>query len=86
MRGCVSRRALLGAGLAPALPAAAQDSQGSDPRARFTALSLGANLERWFPVAADQRPRRLGHGWWHGLRAQGFDLSKLQKAGGGSLP
>ena len=77
MRGCVTRRALLAAGLAPAVPAMAQDNSLPDPRARFAALGLGANLERWFPVAADQRPRRLGRGWWQGLRAQGFDHARL---------
>jgi hypothetical protein len=73
MQGFATRRAVLAAGLMPALPAVAQD----DPRARFAALGVGANLERWFPIAADQRPRRLGRGWWQGLRGQGFDHARL---------
>jgi hypothetical protein len=57
-----------------------------DPRPGFAALRLGANLERWFPVAADQRARRLGRGWWEGLRAAGFDHARLfipREVGGG---
>jgi hypothetical protein len=72
-----TRRALLAAGLAPALPAAAQGVPQGDLRTRFTSLGVGANLERWFPIAADQRPRRLGRAWWQGLRGQGFDHARL---------
>lgn len=73
MAGCVTRRAMLAAGLVTATPTFAQD----DPRARFAALGVGVNLERWFPIAADNRPRRLGRAWWQGLRAQGFDHARL---------
>ena len=76
MPGLATRRALLAAGAlcsAPVLPAGAQE----DPRARFAGLRLGANLERWFPIAADQRPRRLGRSWWEGLREAGFDHARL---------
>jgi hypothetical protein len=77
MQRYARRRALLAAGGAligaASLPAAAQD----DVRRHFTGLRLGANLERWFPIAADQRPRRLGRGWWQGLRAAGFDHARL---------
>ncbi|WP_270939245.1 cellulase family glycosylhydrolase [Falsiroseomonas oryzae] len=75
MPGFATRRALLALGGASAVaaPAAAQ----SDPRPRFAALRLGANLERWFPIAADQRARRLGRNWWDGLRGAGFDHARL---------
>ena len=77
MQGLATRRALLAVGCALAgaagQPARAQD----DLRARFAALGLGANLERWFPIAADQRARRLGRGWWQELRGQGFDHARL---------
>jgi hypothetical protein len=66
-----TRRGLLAAALSS--PAWAQ----ADPRARFATLRLGVNLERWFPVAADRRPRRLGRGWWRELAAQGFDHARL---------
>jgi hypothetical protein len=75
MQGLVTRRALVAAGGMLAVPGAAF-AQG-DPRARFASLGLGANLERWFPIAADQRPRRLGREWWQGLRAAGFDHARL---------
>ncbi|MGG5822255.1 glycoside hydrolase family 5 protein [Falsiroseomonas sp. HW251] len=76
----IARRSLLAAGLAT--PAAAQP----DPRTAFARLRLGANLERWFPIAADNRPRRLGRAWWVGLREAGFDHARLflpRDAGGG---
>ena len=78
MVGSATRRALLAAGATLAgahnLPAAAQPA---DLRARFAALGLGANLERWFPIATDARPRRLGRNWWQGLREAGFDHARL---------
>ena len=77
MQGFATRRAVLAAALLPALPAAAQGVAEGDLRARFAGLGVGANLERWFPIAADNRPRRLGRGWWQGLRAQGFDHARL---------
>ncbi len=80
MQAHATRRGVLAAVLPS--PAFAQ----TDPRARFATLRLGANLERWFPIAADRRPRRLGRGWWDGLRAQGFDHARLflpRDAGGG---
>jgi hypothetical protein len=77
MQGFARRRALLAAGCvlagAASRPAAAQD----DIRRHFAGLRLGANLERWFPIAADQRPRRLGRAWWQGLRQAGFDHARL---------
>jgi hypothetical protein len=66
------RRALLAATLLPRTLAAQPD-----PRPGFAALRLGVNLERWFTIAADARARRLGRGWWEGLRAQGFDHARL---------
>jgi hypothetical protein len=75
MHGFATRRALLAAGCA--LTGAATASAQQDVRTRFTALRLGANLERWFPIAANQRARRLGRGWWEGLRAAGFDHARL---------
>ena len=71
----VSRRALLAAGTALATAPAAQAAEAF--RARLPTLRLGANLERWFPVAAAQRPRRLGRAWWEELRAAGFDHARL---------
>ncbi|RYJ00175.1 MAG: hypothetical protein EON47_14575, partial [Acetobacteraceae bacterium] len=55
---------------AAASPAAAQDL--APIRARIAGLRLGANLERWYPVAKDNHPRRLGPGWWREFRAAGF--------------
>jgi hypothetical protein len=77
--GCfATRRALLAAGSALAgTPGGRVAAQSADPRARFAALGLGANLERWFPIATDQRPRRLGRAWWQGLREAGFDHARL---------
>ncbi len=74
MAGAATRRALLTAGC---VLVAGQVGAQSDPRTRFTTLRLGVNLERWFSVAADQRPRRLGRSWWEGLRALGFDHARL---------
>ncbi|WP_237215494.1 cellulase family glycosylhydrolase [Falsiroseomonas oryziterrae] len=71
----VGRRALLATcAAAAAVPAAAQ---APDPRATFAALRVGANVERWFPVAADGHARRLGRGWWEGLRGAGFDHVRM---------
>lgn len=68
-----TRRALLAAGAAlvaaPARAATLRDSVAT--------LRIGANLERWFPVAASQRPRRLGRAWWQDLRGAGFDHVRL---------
>jgi hypothetical protein len=67
-----SRRALLGTAAALALASPAQALRDRIPR-----LRLGANLERWFPIARDQRPRRLGRGWWEEFRATGFDHARM---------
>jgi hypothetical protein len=68
-----TRRALLGAAASlAAMPAAASTLREAVPR-----LRLGANLERWFPIAASNRPRRLGAAWWQDLRAAGFDHARL---------
>jgi hypothetical protein len=78
-----SRRALLAAPLFAAGPAAAQ---GGNFRARLARLRCGANLERWFPVARDNHPRRLGRGWWRDFQAAGFDHARMfiPSGGGGS--
>ncbi|WP_135466839.1 cellulase family glycosylhydrolase [Crenalkalicoccus roseus] len=72
------RRVLLGAaaGLAAA-PAAAQGAARERLRRRLADLRLGANLERWYPIARDNQPRRLGREWWRGFRAAGFDHARL---------
>lgn len=74
MRGRTTRRALLAAAatFSATTPVAARSFLAGQP-----ALRLGVNLERWFPIAADQRPRRLGRGWWAGLREAGFDHARL---------
>ncbi len=66
------RMALTAAAAAVATPASARDF-----RPLAASLRLGANVERWFAVAADQRPRRLGRGWWEEFRAAGFDHARL---------
>jgi hypothetical protein len=80
------RRPLLAAPLAAALfPGCAEAQQrparapGAAPplRERLAALRLGANIERWFAVASDNRPRRLGPGWWRGFKAAGFDHVRM---------
>lgn len=80
----IGRRALLAATAAATVaPVAAQTA---DPRTGFAALRLGANLERWFPIAAGGHARRLGRGWWEGLRGAGFDHVRMfmpRDAGGG---
>ncbi len=80
MQAYVTRRGVLAAGLTTPMLAQA------DPRRRFASLRLGVNLERWFPIAAEQRARRLGRAWWQGLREAGFDHARLfipREAGGG---
>lgn len=46
-------------------------------RGRIGELRLGANLERWFPIAANNQARRLGPDWWRDFRAAGFDHVRL---------
>lgn len=53
----------------PATPAGLGDRIGE--------LRLGANLERWFPIAANNQARRLGAAWWTELRAAGFDHVRM---------
>lgn len=67
MMAPLPRRALLAAALAAPASALAFNAP----------LRLGANLERWFPIAAEQRARRLGRGWWRDFRAAGFDHARL---------
>lgn len=83
------RRALLAAAplaLAPACadaqsPAARGDRRRETPaapfRERLGALRLGANIERWFAVASNNQPRRLGSAWWRGFRNAGFDHVRM---------
>jgi hypothetical protein len=84
----VARRLLLAGATAALLPhGAAGQPQGL--RARLGQLRLGANLERWYPVARDNRPRRLGPGWWREFRGSGFDhvrmfLPAVSVTGGGT--
>ncbi len=78
------RRAVLAAALA--LAAGPAGAQAATLRDALPGLRLGANLERWFPIAASQRPRRLGRAWWQDLRGAGFDHVRLfipRDAGGG---
>lgn len=70
-----TRRAVLATGAV--LAAGPARAQAPTFRDLLPSLRLGANLERWFPVAAAQRPRRLGRGWWQDLRAAGFDHARL---------
>jgi Cellulase (glycosyl hydrolase family 5) len=53
-------------------PAASEGMLG-----RVAGLRLGANLERWFPIAANNHARRLGVGWFAELRAAGFDHVRM---------
>ena len=71
----IPRRILLAATAGTPLPRPATAAGAF--RARMPGLRLGANLERWFPIAARQRPRRLGRAWWDGLREAGFDHARL---------
>ena len=72
------RRALLGAGLATLALARAAEAQQPHPlRARLGNLRLGANLERWFPVAENNQARRLGASWWRQFTQAGFDHARL---------
>lgn len=78
------RRALLAAAAPLALAPGCADAQPSAParpRAATPAAPLrerlGANVERWFAIASNNQPRRLGPGWWRGFRAAGFDHARL---------
>lgn len=65
-------------GLAGLLAATTTEAPAGHPLLpALAALRLGANLERWFPVARDNRPRRLGRPWWREFRAAGFDHARL---------
>ncbi|MCB4821077.1 glycoside hydrolase family 5 protein [Roseicella aerolata] len=75
------RRGLLAASLLAASPVGAR--QG-DLRTRISRLRYGANLERWFTVARDNHPRRLGRAWWRDFRAAGFDHARLIIPGSGT--
>jgi hypothetical protein len=73
--GEVTRRALLAAAAgAVTAPAAAQDG---GLRALVLRLRVGANIERWFTIARDNHPRRLGAGWFAELRGAGFDHVRI---------
>jgi hypothetical protein len=73
------RRALLAAplALAPACATAQAPSPAVPLRERLAGLRLGANLERWYTVAANNHPRRLGPSWWRGFKAAGFDHVRI---------
>jgi len=82
----VRRRALLASPLALTPACAEAQRQGPGPgraggapplRERLGQLRLGANVERWFTVASNNQPRRLGAAWWRGFRAAGFDHVRL---------
>jgi hypothetical protein len=75
------RRTLLAAPLAAA-PACATAQPRPTPsnvplRERLAGLRLGANLERWFTVASNNQPRRLGPAWWRGFKTAGFDHVRI---------
>ena len=82
----MKRRALLAAAPLAFSPACA-DARSSAParpsapaaplRERLGALRLGANIERWFAVASNNHPRRLGPAWWRGFRSAGFDHVRI---------
>lgn len=74
-----SRRGFLAASLLAAGPVAAQPD---DLRVRLSRLRVGANVERWFAVARDNHPRRLGRGWWRDFRDAGFDHVRMFIPGG----
>src|SRR5215207_3322255 len=75
------RRTLLAASSLAAAPACAtaQPRAASNVplRERLAGLRLGANLERWFTVASNNQPRRLGPAWWRGFKAAGFDHARI---------
>lgn len=73
------RGAMLGGGALAAARAGTAAAAPSAMRQRIAggALRLGANLERWYPIARDSRARRLGRDWWRGFRAAGFDHARL---------
>ena len=78
------RRPLLAAPLAALSPGCAEAEQrparprdAAPLRERLAALRLGANIERWFAVASNNRPRRLGPSWWRGFKAAGFDHVRM---------
>lgn len=72
MTSVLTRRATLAAGLGMVSASAA-----AGMRDRLGELRLGANIERWFPIASGGRARRLGRGWWEALRGAGFDHVRL---------
>ena len=73
------RHLLLASGALPvaALPWAAQAQRPHPLRARLGNLKVGANLERWFAVADNNQPRRLGPTWWRQFSQSGFDHARL---------
>jgi len=72
------RRTVLAApGLLTLGLATGASAQTADLRARLGACRVGANLERWYPIARDSHPRRLGAAWWRGFRAAGFDHARM---------
>lgn len=79
----ISRRQLTAAAAATAigglvgLGAASAAGTEAGFRAKLPGLRIGANLERWFPIASNNHARRLGTGWWEGLREAGFDHVRL---------
>ena len=56
-------------------PAPAADARPM--RERLGELRLGANVERWFAVASNNQPRRLGPAWWRGFRSNGFEFVRM---------
>ncbi len=87
MSPTLHRRSLLAG--AATLPAAALAQPGAAPlRQRLAGLRLGANVERWFAIAANNQSRRLGPAWWRGFKAAGFDhvrfiIPPVRQTGGG---
>jgi Cellulase (glycosyl hydrolase family 5) len=75
------RRTLLAASSLAAVPACAtaqpRATSAVPLRERLAGLRLGANLERWFTVASNNQPRRLGPAWWRGFKAAGFDHARI---------
>lgn len=73
----LGRRSALAGAAGALLGGAAPGAEAEALRRQLAGLRLGANLERWYPIARDNRARRLGPAWWRDFRAAGFDHARL---------